>query len=313
MSEIENDELMFAEEDEEQLDAQRYKVLIVDDESTVHDMTALALKDIKFKNKGLELFHAFSAKEATQILQTTPDIAVIFLDVIMETDTAGLDLVKVIREDLKNTSVRIILRTGQPGIAPEEEVIVNYDINDYKDKTELTLQKLFSSLISALRSYSDLVKIQKNKDGLQKVLKSTSSIVRFRFIDEFFEGLLQQIISLVSIENSSLTEDMNTMIGFYKNNQISKLLGTGKYTNQENCDKAIHDIYKNDIEKIFTNSKTIKEKDHLIFHKYDGENKAILLIIEGNVSRIDLDDDLLEIFIDNAANIYDHLLLTEKC
>ena len=162
---IDDEDFLFAETEEDNLpiSTEKYKVLVVDDETTVHEMTTLALKNIEFRNKGLEFLHAYSAKEAKEILENTPDVAVIFLDVIMETDTAGLDLVKVIREELRNTTVRIILRTGQPGMAPEEEVIVNYDINDYKDKTELTVQKLFSSLISALRSYSDLLKIQKNK------------------------------------------------------------------------------------------------------------------------------------------------------
>jgi len=42
----------------------------------------------------------------------------VLLDVIMETDQAGLDLVEFIRDTLKNETVRIILRTGQPGQAP---------------------------------------------------------------------------------------------------------------------------------------------------------------------------------------------------
>jgi CheY-like chemotaxis protein len=311
MDNISNDEFIFADEDEQEESLQKYKILIVDDEQTVHDMTSLAIKDIKFKDQGLDLLHAFSAKEAFEILQNTPDIAVIFLDVIMETDSAGLDLVKLIREDLKNTTVRIILRTGQPGLAPEEEVIVNYDINDYKDKTELTMQKLFSALIAALRSYSDLIKIQRSKYGLEKVLKSTSSIVRFKFINEFFEGLLQQIISLVSTQNSMTHSDIEAIIGFYKDNKLSKTMGTGKYTDQALCLDAIDSKYIDDVEQIFKDSKAIKASNHIIFHKYDGEHKAILLILEGNISKIDVEDDLLDIFIDNAANIYEQLLIIE--
>jgi len=310
------DDFLFAvaeDEDEDKIiDSKRYKVLIVDDEVDVHDMTSLALKNIEFQNKGLELLHAYSAKEAEDLLSKTSDIAVIFLDVIMETDTAGLDLVKIIREKLKNTTVRIILRTGQPGLAPEEEVIVNYDINDYKDKTELTLQKLFSSLISALRSYSHLIKIEQNKHGLEKVLKSTSSIVKLKFIDKFFEGLLEQVISLVSSNHSSLENEICTLIGFYKENKLVKLVGTGKYKDSIFQEQAINTTYLDDINKIFLDSKTIKEKNHLIFHKHNSLNKAILLIIEGNIHLVDIEDSLLETFIDNSASIYDHLLIYEK-
>jgi len=307
-----DDDLLFREEDIHLANIEKYKILIVDDDKTVHEMTTLALKDIEFKNKGLEILHAYSAGEARELLKKTADVAVIFLDVIMETDTAGLDLVKVIREDLKNTSVRIILRTGQPGNAPEEEVIVNYDINDYKDKTELTLQKLFSALISALRSYSDLLKIEKNKIGLEKVLKSTSSIVKFRFINEFFEGLLEQIVSLISINSSSSDDEMKTIIAFYKDNKVIKLVGTGKYSNNEAAQKVLDTKYKEEVTEIFLNSITVKKDTHFIFQKFDSENKAILLIIEGDTYCVDIEDSLLETFIDNAANIYDHLLLAEE-
>jgi len=313
MNEFNDEEILFLDEEDDSIaDNQKYKILIVDDEATVHDMTTLALKDIEFKGCRLELLHAYSAKEAKKILINTSDIAVIFLDVIMETDTAGLDLVKIIREDIKNTSVRIILRTGQPGLAPEEDVIVNYDINDYKDKTELTVQKLFSSLISALRSYSDLLSIKKSKNGLEKVLKSTSSVIKFKFIDDFFEGLLEQVLALISANHNNTCDDRCTIIGFYKNNELIKVLGTGKYKNNDILTDAINTTYKKDIEQIFLDSKTIKKKDRIILHKHDAENKAILLIINGNVSSIDIDDDLLEIFIENSANIYDCLLLTNK-
>jgi len=308
-----DEDFLFSEDEDEvsTLDTQKYKILIVDDEPAVHDMTSLALKNIEFKNKGLELLHAYSAEEAKDVLTTNTDIAVIFLDVIMETDTAGLDLVKVIREDLKNNMVRIILRTGQPGLAPEEEVIVNYDINDYKDKTELTIQKLFSSLISALRSYSDLIKIQKNKNGLEKVLKSTSFMVKVKFIHEFFDGLLEQVISLVSENDSSISNDINSIIIFYKNNVCNKTIGTGKYCDEEETKLAIENIYHKEIDKVLLSSSVTRENEYLILHKHNPDNKAILLIVEGNISSVDVDNDLLEIFLDNAANIYDHLLAAD--
>ena len=87
---------------------------------------------------------------------TFADVAAVLLDVIMETDVAGLDLVEYIRNELKNETVRIILRTGQPGQAPERRVIVDYDINDYKAKTELTADKLFTTLTAALRGFQQL-------------------------------------------------------------------------------------------------------------------------------------------------------------
>ena len=122
----------------------------------MHDGTRFALHDYRLNGQGLEILSAYSAAEGRELMRNHPDVAVVLLDVIMESDTAGLDLVEFIRKELKNETVRIILRTGQPGQAPERRVIVDYDINDYKAKTELTADKLFTSLTAALRSYQQL-------------------------------------------------------------------------------------------------------------------------------------------------------------
>ena len=308
-----DDDLLFTEpeEIEETVDKGKYKVLIVDDEQAVHEVTVLSLKKIKFKERGLDILHAYSAGEAKGILEKETDVAVIFLDVVMETQTAGLDLVKVIRNEMKNTLVRIILRTGQPGQAPEEEVIVKYDINDYKNKTELTTQKLFSSLITALRSYSDLIKIQKNKKGLEKVLDSISSIVRLKSIDDFFTGLLEQVISLTYTEATSSADEIIAYIGFYKNAELIFETGTGKYEHKESLNGTIVQKYNKKIKKIFQDAEMIRESDHLLFYRQNDDNTAILLIMEGDVSSISIEDSLLEIFVNNAAVMYDNLLLSQ--
>jgi diguanylate cyclase len=89
----------------------------------------------------------------------------------METNDAGLRVVRYIREELKNQHVRIVLRTGHPGEAPEESVIVNYDINDYKLKVELTRQRMIATAIAALRSYRDIITIEKQKQELTQALE----------------------------------------------------------------------------------------------------------------------------------------------
>src|SRR5205807_5213291 len=127
------------------------------DEPAVHDGTRFALSDYRLNGQALEILSAYSAAEGRELMRRHPDVAVVLLDVIMETDTAGLDLVEFIRNEIKNETVRIILRTGQPGQAPERRVIVDYDINDYKAKTELTADKMFSFLTAALCSFLQLV------------------------------------------------------------------------------------------------------------------------------------------------------------
>ena len=154
-----------------------WEVLIVDDEKDVHQITHFVLDDYLFQDKGLKLISAYSAQEAKQLIERHPYLALILLDVVMETNDAGLKLVKYIREEKNNRFVRIILRTGQPGYAPEKEVILKYDINDYKNKTELTDQKLFTVITASLRSFSDIMTIESYRQTLeQKVADRTKEL-----------------------------------------------------------------------------------------------------------------------------------------
>ncbi|MCA6624610.1 MAG: hypothetical protein IM542_18970 [Pseudanabaena sp. M165S2SP1A06QC] len=146
-----------------------WKVLICDDDTSVHLVTKLALDGFKFAGRELEIISAFSGAEGIKILEKHPEIAVILQDVIMETNDAGLQAVKYIRDVLKNPFVRIILRTGQPSEFPESSVILNYDINDYKSKTELTAQKLFTSLVSSLRAYSTILSLAESQQKFAQI------------------------------------------------------------------------------------------------------------------------------------------------
>src|SRR5207247_10365052 len=147
----------------------RWKIAVIDDEPAVHDGTRFALSDYRLNGQGLEILSAYSAAEGRELMRRHPDIAVVLLDVIMETDTAGLDLVEYIRTQLKNETVRIILRTGQPGQAPERRVLVDYDINDYKAKTELTADKLFTALTARLRPYQPLQRLGGTRRAAERV------------------------------------------------------------------------------------------------------------------------------------------------
>lgn len=148
----------------------KWKILIVDDEKEVHAVTRLALMDVTFEGAGLEFLSAHSIAEAKSQIDSHDDLALILLDVVMETDDAGLQVANYIRQHKGNQQARIILRTGQPGQAPERAVVLNYDINDYKAKTELTSQKLFTSVMSALRSYRDIMQVEQQRQALEQRL-----------------------------------------------------------------------------------------------------------------------------------------------
>jgi signal transduction histidine kinase/DNA-binding response OmpR family regulator len=181
-----------------------WQILITDDEEEVHQVTAVAMLDVKFKGRPIEFLHAYSAAEARTILATHDDIAIILLDVVMEEEDAGLKLVRHIRDELQNRRLRIVLRTGQPGQAPERDVVMDYDINDYKTKTELTRQKLLTSIVSALRAYDDIVSLEKSRNGMEQVIGAADALLQSPSELAFAAQVLRQINALIQHPNSGL-------------------------------------------------------------------------------------------------------------
>jgi FOG: CheY-like receiver len=171
-----------------------WKVMIVDDDDFVHKVTELTLGDYRYQNTPVQYLHAYSGAEARVLLHENPDTAVILLDVVMETENAGLEFARHVRQDAGNTFVRIILRTGQPGQAPERKVITEYDINDYKHKAELSEQRLFTSITAAIRSYRDLRTIEIGRLGLQEVICASAALFASCSVPDFFVLALEHIL-----------------------------------------------------------------------------------------------------------------------
>lgn len=208
-----------------------YKVLLADDDPEMHNLTRLVLNGYDFEGRGLQFLCAYSGKETIALLQEHPDTALILLDVVMESDNAGLDVARQIREKLGNKMVRIVLRTGQPGQAPERDVIVNYDINDYKEKTELTAQKLFTTVTSALRAFRDLNTIEQHRRGLQTVIDATASLFTPKSLYSFAEGVLRQIAALLRFDeaNASYLQVSSFAAIQSRDSEFRVLTATGQY------------------------------------------------------------------------------------
>ncbi|MFB9215795.1 DUF3369 domain-containing protein [Vibrio sinaloensis] len=180
-----------------------WKVLLVDDDKQMHQITRLALNGFEFDGKKLELISAYSGEEAQGICASHTDIALALIDVVMESDHAGLKLVQFIREELDNSLIRLVLRTGQAGQAPEDTVIREYEIDDYKEKTDLTTQKLKTLLYSMLRSYRDLKLIAAQKNGLAKVIESSAKVQNTSTLQDYASSVLEQLTSLLQLEESA--------------------------------------------------------------------------------------------------------------
>ncbi|MBP2229906.1 response regulator RpfG family c-di-GMP phosphodiesterase [Azospirillum agricola] len=207
-AEGDGDALLFASETPEETGGARrpppWLILIADDDHEVHAITRVVLGDVRFENRPLKFLSAYSAVQARALLAEHPDIAAILLDVVMETDDAGLTLVRHIREELGNGQIRIILRTGQPGQAPERQIIAQYDINDYKAKSELTAQKLFTATVSALRSYRHIATIERSRQGLEAVMEAADRLYEQRSLARFLRIAVERAAALLPCADTIL-------------------------------------------------------------------------------------------------------------
>lgn len=200
--------------DDDPVEAEEYvppwKILVVDDDPSVHQMTEFVLQDQVFFGKKLDIISAQSATAAFQILKKHSDISLALIDVVMESEEAGFTLVKQIRDALNNHYIRLIIRTGQPGYSTEEQISKEYEIHGYFNKTEITSDKLKAIIHTALRSYQDIIELeQKNRQ-----LKQLSFDVR-----ESLNGLL----GYLQIANKAKEDDRKND-ALKKANSFSKQL-----------------------------------------------------------------------------------------
>jgi signal transduction histidine kinase/CheY-like chemotaxis protein len=289
----------------------RWKIAVIDDEPAVHDGTRFALHDYRLNGQGLEILSAYSAAEGRELMRSHPDVAVVLLDVIMESDTAGLGLVEFIRKELKNETVRIILRTGQPGQAPERRVIVDYDINDYKAKTELTADKLFTALTAALRSHQQLERMVQTRRGLEIIIEAASALFDFKSMQRLAEGVLTQIASLLNVDCAGilvLREGQNAHETF------SVLAGSGCYSRfigSEVSEIIEHDL-RHLVEEAFTRRHHEFSPRRSVLYIKTLSGREVVVVLEAARHLSSTDRALVEIFCSRLSIAFDNVILYEQ-
>jgi response regulator RpfG family c-di-GMP phosphodiesterase len=324
MNELTKDEIVFAEDDsliflsedtgEGELSTGKWKVIIVDDEKEVHNITKLVLNDFVFDGKTLEFISAYSGEEAKRVVAENPDVAVILMDVVMEEDDSGLKVIEYIREVLKNSLVRIILRTGQPGQAPEKRVIMDFDINDYKEKTELTSQKLFTVMVASLRSYRDILIIDSSKKGLEKIIESSASIFEIQSMKKFASGVLTQLTSILNLNKNAIYCQTSSFAATKNDGEYYILAATGDYS--ECIGNNIKEIVTADVlsklEMAHREKKSIFFDNHFIVYFKTDVGTESMIYLEGFKDLNDLDKYLVEIFCTNVSIAFDNLNLNKE-
>lgn len=311
---IDDDFQLFAEENSTFLkkEEHKWKLMIVDDEQEVHNVTKMVLGKFSYEGKSLDFHSAYSASDAKRAILENPDTALILLDVVMEEDDAGLQFVKYIREVLNNRLVRIILRTGQAGQAPEEKVVIDYDINDYKEKTELTSQKLFSSVVSALRSYRDLTALEANRKGLRKIIDSFSNIFVLHTVYDFSTSVLNQLTSILNVNENISNCKPSSFAAVKVDNQFFIIAATGDYL--LDISKKIQDVLPSniikDLKDVFKNKKNIYQTDSLIINLQSKTGSESLIFFRGCAELSSIEKDLVEVFCSNISAVNEAIIST---
>jgi len=287
-------------------------VFIVDDEEDVHAVTKLTMNDFLFEGKKMRFFSAYSAGQAKEMLMQGQHFALIFLDVVMETEHAGLELAKFIRQDLNNRFTRIILRTGQPGIAPEYSVIRDFDIDGYKNKTELRKQDLESVFYTSLRAYRDICLLQKHREILEQVIDSIANISQIGDLLSFASAVLAQIKLVLNITTTKLLIDSPETFAISKMEERLNMFSA----NSNNVQVLVHDDIEelSDYERnLFEKALKIKKGFHdgrfyVYFHHSDRGYDTIFAFKTEHGLHSD-EVDMIDLFLRNVLLSYENLLL----
>lgn len=294
----------------------RWKVVVIDDDPAVHDGTRFALNDYRLHGLGLEIVSAYSAREGRVVLADHPDTAVVLLDVVMETDTAGLDLIGYIRKDLKNETVRIILRTGQPGQAPERRVIVDYDINDYKAKTELTADKLFTTLTSAIRSFDQLSRMNETRRGLEIIIEAASALFDFHSIECLAGAVLNGLGAVVGACGADQACDGAVILrsGSEGPDRDSVIAGTGCYAgvHRQGTAADLDDNLREMAELAFASAGTEIRDSVAAIHMETRSGREFVIAVDANRPLTAIDRSLIDVFCSRLPVAFDNVGLYEE-
>lgn len=308
MNALNDDDLVFVEDEAAQSetgeDAGHWRILVVDDDPGVHEVTRFALANTLILNRPVTLFHASSGTEAVALLRAKDNIAVVLLDVVMESDDAGLRTVDIIRNELKLANCRIILRTGQPGQAPEAETITRYDINDYKTKSELTQNKLFTTLTAAIRSYDQLLRLDANRRGLEKIIAASNQFIVEQGLQTFAEGVITQIAGLMGIEPEGLVcaavED-NPLDKSSSQLRIIAAAGQFRHLIQHRLNEIDDPRIVGALTEALEQRRNLIESRNVTLYFAKTPEKGFAAFIDSAIPIRDVDQDLLEVFCTNIA------------
>jgi response regulator RpfG family c-di-GMP phosphodiesterase len=290
-----------------------WELLIVDDDPDVHKITRLLLRSFRLDGEALEMESAYSSSEAKKYLLEHPNTALVLLDVVMETEDAGLQLVHWIRDVWKNSLIRIILRTGQPGAAPEKQVIQEYRINDYKSKTELTELKLFTSVTVALRSYQDLKIIKRSEEGFRRIVHASGELFRGGSREQFYTGILMQLTGLLRLDEHSLYLQSDGVAFGHKEGELTVLAATGDFALWQGQRFGLDQPEVGTlVSRALVEKRSFFEDAFFVGYFASGAGRENIILFRSASGFRPLDREIIQVFSGNVAIAFSNHDLTDR-
>lgn len=288
-----------------------WKVLSVEDNEVYQKTQLSILENLTYNDRPLDILTASNTAEASKLLSQHDDIALILLDIVMEDDHAGLRLVNTIREIQGNNTVRIVIITGQPGIAPEESILEKYDIDQYYEKSHITSILLKSVVIANLRAWDYINQLKRAKEGLQLIVDSIQRINSFANLEEFSASVLDEITKLCNLQNHN--------IGCFQVNNSGDLELLTAHSDTSVNDAPQLKIIKNE-KTLFRLKTALNQKAHffsedysiLYFHDSNSPHNPYLVYVDSYVELSTYSRNLLRVFSENVKTGFANVALSDR-
>jgi len=303
-----DDTLFFVDDETDTTSDDTWKILVVDDDEAVHSITKVALQNKSFDGKRLSILNAMSAEEAKEVLAKHADITLALIDVMMETPDAGLKLVDHIRKELDNSLIRLVLRTGQPDQIPENEIVERYDINDYKEKTELTAQKLYTLVRMSIKQYVQLKKLKEQEKLLLIKTRNAQMGELLSMIAHQWRQPLSAISSVVNnIKIKLIMQEYDNNYLLDRSNEVETLI---QHLSQTITD--FRNFFLPDNKRTSFQAKTVIDKSLNILRS-SFESCGINVIVNNTSTKqiVSFENELQQVLLNLLKNAQDILLIKD--
>jgi len=189
---------------------------------------------------------------------------------------------------------------------------VQYDINDYKAKTELTADKLFTSLTAALRSYQQLERMVQTRRGLEIIIDAASTLYDFRSMQRLAEGVLTQLASLLNVDCAGILVLRDD--GRKANDEFSVLAGSGCYSRFIGSagSKSLDPDLRTMVEAAFKRRKHEFHDHRTVLYVRTGSGREVVVLLQAERQLSETDRSLVEIFGSRLSIAFDNVILYQQ-